>query len=59
MQRKKRRKLLGVGRDSDFIRFVYEIDKNSVLVRSFLNIRGRKFKILEKVYKKEEVKGSL
>jgi len=59
MQRKKRRKLLGVGRDSDFIRFVYEIDKNSVLVRSFLNIRGRKFKILEKVYKKEEVKGFL
>ena len=59
MQRKKRRKLLGVGRESDFIRFVYEIDKNSVLVRSFLNIRGRKFKILEKVYKKEEVRGFL
>ena len=56
MQRKKRRKLLGVGRDSDFIRLVYEIDKNSVLVRSFLNIRGRKIRILEKVYKKEKVK---
>jgi len=59
MQRKKRRKLLGVSRDSDFIRLVYEIDENRVLVRSFLSVKGRKFKILEKVYKKEEVKGFL
>jgi len=54
--KRKRRKLLGVSKDSDFIRFVYEIDENRVLVRSFLSVKGRKFKILEKIYKKEEVK---
>jgi len=54
--KRKRRKLLGVSRDSDFIRFVYEIDENRVLVQSFLSVKGRKFKILEKIYKKEEVK---
>jgi len=41
------------------VRLAYEIDENRVLVRSFLSVKGRKFKILEKVYKKEEVKGFL
>jgi|GEM_PF-5382077 len=27
-----------------------------ILVRSFLSVKGRKFKVLEKVYKKEEVR---
>jgi len=41
------------------VRLVYEVDENRVLVRSFLSVKGRRFKILEKVYKKEEVKGFL
>ena len=57
--KRRRRKLLGISTDSDFVRLVYEVDENRVLVQSFLSVKGRRFKILEKVYNKEEVKGFL
>jgi len=56
---KKAKKLLGISKNSDFTRFVYEIDKNTVFIRSFLNAKGRSLKILEKTYEKEKVKDLL